>query len=117
MSGLSVIFAPLLPMAVLMALAGLAAVVLALSVWRGQRGWPLRALAALALLGAMAQPALQREETEALSDIVLLLDDRTASQSLSDRGTQTDAAIKGLEAQLATLPNVEFRKITVPDGA
>ncbi|MDV7270379.1 hypothetical protein RYZ20_05645 [Thioclava sp. A2] len=117
MSGLSVIFAPLVPMAVLLALAGLAAVVLALSVWRGQRGWPLRALAALALLGAMAQPALQREETEALSDIVLLLDDRTASQSLSDRGTQSDAAIKGLEAQLARLPNVEFRKITVPDGA
>lgn len=100
-----------------MALAGLAVAVLVLSLWRGQRGWPLRALAALALLGALAQPALQREETEPLSDIVVLLEDRTASQTLPGRGARTDAAIKGLEAQLASLPDVEFRKITLPDGA
>ncbi|RLL64372.1 hypothetical protein [Paenirhodobacter hankyongi] len=117
MSGLSVIFAPLLPWAVIAAGAGLAALLLALALWRGLRGWALRALAALALLGALAQPSLQREERTPLSDIVLLLDDRTASQTLSDRAAQTDAAVARLAAEVQALPNTELRRITVPDGA
>lgn len=117
MSGLSVIFAPLLPWAVIAAGAGLAALLLALALWRGLRGWALRALAALALLGALAQPSLQREERTPLSDIVLLIDDRTASQTLSDRAAQTDAAVARLAAGVQALPNTELRRITVPDGA
>ncbi len=117
MSGLSVIFAPLLPWAVIAAGAGLALLLLALALWRGLRGWALRALAALALLGALAQPSLQREERTPLSDIVLLLDDRTASQTLSDRAAQTDAAVARLAAEVQALPNTELRRITVPDGA
>jgi hypothetical protein len=117
MSGLSVIFAPLLPWAVIAAGAGLAALLLALALWRGLRGWALRALAALALLGALAQPSLQREERTPLSDIVLLIDDRTASQTLSDRPAQTDAAVARLAAEVQALPNTELRRITVPDGA
>lgn len=117
MSGLSVIFAPLLPWAVIAAGAGLAALLLALALWRGLRGWALRALAALALLGALAQPSLQREERTPLSDIVLLIDDRTASQTLSDRAAQTDAAVARLAAEVQALPNTELRRITVPDGA
>lgn len=117
MSGLSVIFAPLLPWAVIAAGAGLAVLLLTLALWRGLRGWALRALAALALLGALAQPSLQREERTPLSDIVLLLDDRTASQTLSDRAAQTDAAVARLAAEVQALPNTELRRITVPDGA
>ena len=117
MSGLSVIFAPLLPWQAIWIAGGLAVVLLVLALWRGLRGWALRALAALALLAAIAQPALQREETEPLSDIVVLLDDRTASQRLADRADQTDSAVAGIAAQIARLPNTELRRVTVPDGA
>lgn len=116
MSGWSVIFAPLLPWPVLAGTAGVALVLIALALWRGLRGWALRALAALALLGALAQPSFQREERTALSDIVLLLDDRSASQTLSDRAAQTDAAVARLSAEIAALPNTELRHVTVPDG-
>jgi len=116
MSGLSVIFAPLLPWPVIAVAAALAAVLIALALWRGLRGWALRALAALVLLGALAQPSLQREERTALSDIVVLLDDRTASQTLSDRPAQTDAAVVRLSAEVAALPNTELRRVTLPDA-
>lgn len=116
MSALSVIFAPLLPWQVIAVAGAMAAVLIALALWRGLRGWALRALAALVLLGALAQPSLQREERTALSDIVLLLDDRTASQTLSDRPTQTDAAVARLSAEVAALPNTELRRVTLPDA-
>ncbi|WP_295532571.1 hypothetical protein [uncultured Thioclava sp.] len=117
MSGMSVIFAPLLPWPAIWAAGGVALVLLALALWRGLRGWALRALAALVLLAAIAQPSLQREQTAPLSDIVLLIDDRSASQTLSDRAAQTDAAVANVQAQLDALPNVETRRVTVKDGA
>lgn len=117
MNGLSVIFAPLLPWPVIWVGGGVALVLLAQALWRGLRGWALRALAALVLLAAIAQPSLQREETAPLSDIVLLIDDRSASQRLSDRADQTDAAVNALQAQLAAMPNIETRRVSVHDGA
>ncbi|KEO60063.1 hypothetical protein DT23_14785, partial [Thioclava indica] len=114
---MSVIFAPLLPWPAIWAAGGVALVLLALALWRGLRGWALRALAAMVLLAAIAQPSLQREQTAPLSDIVLLVDDRSASQTLSDRAAQTDAAVANVQAQLDAMPNVETRRITVKDGA
>lgn len=116
MSGWSVIFAPLLPWPVLAGAAGLAMALVLLALWRGLSGWGLRALAAAVLLGALAQPSLQREERTALSDIVLLVEDRSASQTLSDRAAQTDAAVAKLSAEIAALPNTELRHVTLPDG-
>lgn len=117
MTGVSLIFAPLLPWGVIWAAAGLAVVALAVAVWRGLRGWALRALAALALLAALAQPAMQRETREPLSDIVLLLEDRSASQTLPGREDQTAGAVAAMERALGAMPDTEVRKVTVPDGA
>lgn len=113
---MSVIFAPLLPWALIWVGAGLAVVVLGFALWRGLKGWALRGLAALVLLAAVAQPSLQNEERRPLSDIVLLLDDRTASQGLSDRPAQTDRAVAQLAAAVGRLPNTELRRITVHDA-
>jgi len=117
MTGVSVVFAPLLPWPVLAALAFAAFVAVALALWRRLPGWALRGLALALVLGALAQPSMQREERKALSDIVLLLDDRSASQRLSDRPAQTDAAVQKIAAEITALPNTELRRATVPDGA
>ena len=116
MNGLSLAFAPLLPWPVIAGAGGLALVVLALSLWRGLRGWALRGLAALVLLAAIAQPSLQREDKAPLSDIVLMIEDQSASNRLAGREDQTKAAADGLAARLAALPNTELRRITLPDG-
>lgn len=112
-----VIFDPLVPWPVLWTLAGAALAFAAFALWRRLAGWWLRALAAAALLAAIAQPSLQREERRPLSDIVLLVVDESASQKIADRAEQTAAAVARIEAEVAALPNTELRKVTVGDGA
>lgn len=116
MNGLSVIWAPLIGMDAIRALAVLAVLAIVLAAWKRLGGWVLRALAAAVLVVALAGPMLQREARTPLSDIVFLIDDRSASQQLSDRGAQTDSAVAGLSAAVAALPNTELRRIAVPDG-
>ncbi|NBE07636.1 hypothetical protein [Paragemmobacter ruber] len=100
---------PLVPWPVLLGLAGFAAVLLVLAVWRGLSGWWLRGLTAVVVLAAIANPSLQEEERAGLSDIVLLVVDDSASQGLGDRAAQVEAAIAEVEAEVARLDNTELR--------
>ncbi len=112
----TVIFDPLIPWPLITALAVLAFAGAALALWRGLSGWALRALAALVLLVALAGPVYQVEDRAPLTDIVILLEDESASQTLSDRSDQRTAAAQTLAAEIATRANTELRRVTVPDG-
>ncbi|SHH52364.1 glutamine amidotransferase [Marivita hallyeonensis] len=112
----SIVFDPLLPWFVIATLATFAAAGIALALWRGLRGWALRALAALVVLAALAQPSYQVEDRAPLSNIVLIVEDKSASQSLGDRLDATTNASVALAAQLNTRPNTEIRRIEVGDG-
>ncbi len=112
----TVVFAPLIGWPLIWALAGAAVVLVALALWRGLSGWALRALALAALVLALANPALQEEERQNLSDIVILVVDDSASQSLGDRKAQTDAAVAAVQAEIAQMPNTELRIHHVGDG-
>ncbi len=112
----SVIFAPLVDWWLIAALGGVAVLLLAVALWRGLSGWWLRGLALAALLGALANPSLQEEERQNLSDIVILVVDESASQGLGDRRAQTEAAVASVQAEVAALPNTELRIHRVGDG-
>lgn len=112
----SVVFAPLVAPWLIYALAGAAVALVALALWRGLSGWWLRALALAALVGALANPALQEEERQNLSDIVVLVVDDSASQSLGDRRVQTEAGVAAIQAEIAQMPNTELRIHRVGDG-
>ncbi len=111
-----VILDPLVPLAVLYALAGLAAVGLVFAMWRRLVGWALRGLAAIVILGAIANPSLQREERDTLSDILVAVVDESASQRISDRPDQSGAALANLQAEVARRPNTALRVVTLGDG-
>ena len=112
----TVILDPLVPLMALYLLAALGTVVVALAVWRGLAGWWLRGLAAIAVLLAVANPSVQREDRTPLSDIVIALVDESASQAISDRPRQTADALANLQAEVARLDNTDLRVVTVPDG-
>ena len=112
----TVIFDPLLPWTWLAVLAVITLAGVTLALVRGLRGWALRGAAALVVLAALAQPSYQVEDRAPLSDIVILAEDTSASQSLPGRAEQTAQAADALEAQLAARPNTEVRRITVPDA-
>jgi hypothetical protein len=112
---MDVIFDPLLKMPLIWALTALVIVLLGFSVYRGLQGWWLRALAALVLLTALANPALQGGERDPLSDIGVRVGEESASARLSDRESQAAGAVAELSSDLASR-NIELRQVIVPDG-
>jgi hypothetical protein len=112
----TVILDPLIPMLGIYVLAALAVLAVALAVWRGLAGWWLRALAGLALLAALLNPSLLREDRAPLSDIVMVVVDESASQRIGARPDQNAAALDNLRAELDRLPNTELRLVTLGDG-
>ena len=113
----TLILDPLVPLALLIVVAAIALLGILVAVVRGLNGWALRGLAALVVLGALAGPSYQQEERAPLSDIVLMVEDQSASQRLGDRAAQTATAADALAAEITARPNTELRRITVPDGA
>ncbi|WP_028029265.1 membrane protein [Gemmobacter nectariphilus] len=112
----AVVFDPLLSWPVIWALAGLAALLLVLALWQRMTGALLRALAAVAVLAALANPSWQQEDRTPLSDIVVVVVDDSASQRIADRPAQTEAALQGLLSRIARLPATEARVVRVPDA-
>ncbi|HHX90285.1 MAG TPA: hypothetical protein GX700_11075, partial [Paracoccus sp.] len=116
LAGAQITFDPFLGWPALVALALLAALITALSLWRGLAGWWLRALGLVAVLAALANPALQSEDRAPLDDVVLILRDDTGSNRLAGRVAQSGAAQAHLEGRLAAM-GVDRRLTVVPDGA
>ncbi|MFC6636319.1 hypothetical protein GV827_02970 [Sulfitobacter sp. JBTF-M27] len=113
----SIVYDPLIPLPLLIVVAIIALIGLILAILRGLNGWPLRGLAAAVVLGALANPSFQQEDRAPLSDIVLLVEDESASGRLADRAEETADAATALAAQITARPNTELRRIAVPDGA
>ena len=105
--GISITFAPLLPLWLLAALAAAVALVGALSVWRRARGAGLR-IAVLALgLVVLLNPLVVREQRDALDDIGLLVGDRSPSQGIGERPEQTDEAVQALQEEMGDRAGLE----------
>jgi hypothetical protein len=112
----TLVFDPLLPWLLLYAVAAVAALSVAVALWRGLSGWWLRGLAAAVLLLALCNPSLQQEDRAPLSDIVLAIVDESASQRIGDRPAQTEEALANVTAEVAALPNTELRVVRLGDG-
>jgi len=110
------------PLLAPMAIAVFAALAIGAAVFalvRGLKGWLWRALAALALAGVLANPALVREQREALSDIALLIVDDSASMQIGARAGAAGAAAAALRDEAAADPSLDLVEITggrAPDG-
>ena len=112
----TILFDPMLPLTVLLIATLIAAVGIAVAIWRGLSGWALRALAAIVILAALSGPVWQQEERENLSDIAIMIVDQTASQQLANRAQKTEDAASALAKRITDLPNTELRRVDLKDG-
>jgi len=119
LSASSLVLAPLADQWILAALAIVLLAASAFAAWRGLKGWTWRALAGLALLGALANPALVREIRDPLSDILLVVRDTSASMEIGERSASAQNASTAL-ARYAdadeSLDIVEVDGGATPDG-
>ncbi len=109
MSDFNLSFAPLIPLWMLVALAAGAVLVFGLMIYAGRRGAWLRALGLALVLFALADPSLVREDRNPLKDVVAVVLDRSASQSIGDRKAQTDRAKEQIGKALDAMGGVEAR--------
>jgi hypothetical protein len=110
-SGLSLAFAPLLPWPALAALGAIALVLALMNLGAGLRGAAVRALALAAFVFALANPSISREDREMLPNVVAVVLDRSASQSLAERSSDTEAVRSALAERLEGLRDTEVRVI------
>jgi len=108
---LQIDLAPAVPWPVIAALGALALLVVLLGLWRRARGTGWRALAAIGLLGALANPSIVREERNYLDDVAVIVVDESASQKIGDRTQQAAAALAEAEKRIRALPHVELRVV------
>jgi hypothetical protein len=108
-----IVFAPLLPLWLLVPFAVLALGMLLYGFSRRAPGTLWRAVTLIALGVALANPSIVRERREALPDVALVVVDQSASQSIADRAGQSDAALVQVIERLQRLGNIDIRTITV----
>ncbi len=99
----SVVFAPLAPWTLIGIGAAIAVAVAALALSRGSPGWLLRGLAFGAILLALANPSLLREDRAPLPDIALVIIDDSASQTIDGRAEATSEAAEALLQRIEAL--------------
>lgn len=111
MTELSLSFTPLLPGWALAVLGAIALGLIALSLFARGRESFLRAFGLGLLLLAMTGPALVREDHNPLRQVVAIVVDKSASQTIGERPAQTEKARAELEKNLNALGNIEVRVI------
>lgn len=101
--------APLLDIPLLQGIAVLCLASLVLFALFRLRGTVWRGIVMMLVLLALLAPQFTDRESEKLSDIILVLVDRSASQRIANRTEQTDAAIADIQERFADDPSVELR--------
>ncbi|MGI9508689.1 MAG: hypothetical protein ACR2QJ_04990 [Geminicoccaceae bacterium] len=112
-AAVSLIFSPLLPIWLLVALAVAVLAMTGLGIWRRAKGTLFRAAMLLLGLLALINPVAIEEEREAIDDVVLLVTDRSPSQAIGERPDQVDAAFGGLRERLKALPDTTLVEAVV----
>ncbi len=109
-------FVPTLPWPLLAGLAALCVMALAPALWRRARGSLLRVLCFAVVLLWLAGPRLVQETRDPLSDIAVMVVDKTDSMAVANRSALVDAAAAKLTAETGQIPGLELRTVTVPEA-
>lgn len=107
----SVSFAPLLPWAVIGAFSAFAALLTAIAFRKRATGAGWRGAALAIAIGALANPTLNTENRDLLTDVVAVVVDRSPSQRIGTRQERTDQTLRVVRERLQRLSNVEVRMI------
>jgi hypothetical protein len=107
--GFDLNFLPVIGWPLFWAACAIAIVMAAALFYLNRRGWPLRVAGLALILAALANPILNTDERDQLTDIVAVIIDESASQTIGNRRQQSDDALKDVEQSIAALGNAEMR--------
>ena len=105
-------FSPLLPIWLIATFGAIAAGLVAYALIKRVRGGWVRAVAVAALVIALMNPIVLREDREPLATVVALVTDESGSQTIDGRDETTAAAREALAESLAEFQEIELRDIS-----
>jgi len=108
-------FDPLLPLGIIVALLALPTVIILTNLIMRRRASLLRLLALVAFALALMQPVMINQEREPTQATVVVIVDRSQSQKIGNRTSQTNEALAQLKAVFAALPQFDIRIVEI-DG-
>ena len=111
MSAYDIAFAPLVPWWAIIAVAVLALLLSAFSLWRRARGSVWRLLAFALLVLGLARPMWLEEQWRPHPDVVVALIDESPSQEIGERQAVRDGAVEAMRQAVEELPNLEWREV------
>ncbi|MCB1476148.1 MAG: hypothetical protein H6883_09635 [Rhodobiaceae bacterium] len=115
----TIAFQPLLPLAILVGAAVLAAIAIVLMLLGKGPAPVLRAFALVLVVLALANPVLRQEERDPLPGVALIVTDTSASQHIDGRDLASEEARAQLEEKLRAIPGLDVRSVEAgdtPDG-
>ena len=105
----TITFTPMMPTSLIFLMLTAAIGLIGYGLFRGARGVLLRTLPILALLIAISDPKLMRENRTPLKDVAVVVVDESASQQLGKRQQRTDTVLDGLRKNLKDAKDLEVR--------
>ncbi|MDG2043582.1 MAG: hypothetical protein P8J78_03150 [Maricaulis sp.] len=109
-------FAPLIPMAYIAGLTGMALIAIGIGAFQRLSGWLWRSLAALAMALLLANPSLVEEQRDPLADIVVLVTDTSASMDVGDRTEASQTMAQALRDQTESDPLLDIVEVETTDN-
>ncbi|MGE0563610.1 MAG: hypothetical protein AB7O50_03765 [Pseudolabrys sp.] len=115
---LGISFAPLVPLYLIWAACGVAAVLALMLFAARSRGAWVRATALALMVLALANPSFTREDREPIPSVVAVVVDKSPSQEFGNRARETEAARAALTERLGRINGLEVRVVEAsqPDG-
>ncbi len=113
----SIEFLPFVPVPYLVGATIIALLIALVLIWRGRRGALLRAASLALLIVALANPNFKEEEREPLSNIAVVVVDKSASQRIAGREQRTAAIRTELAKRFGSLDHLEVRWVESSGGA
>lgn len=110
---MSLSVAPLIPLWLVLTLAGTGLAIALATIIARRRGGFLRLGATILMALALLNPSMVREEREKLKDVAVILVDRSGSQNLSIRAGQTDALKAEIANSLGRNNDLELRIVDI----
>jgi hypothetical protein len=110
-------FAPVIPFELLVAIAAVAALITLYALYMRARGALARALAFAILIFALAGPLLVKEQHAPLTDVAVIVTDRSQSMAIGNRARQAEAARAQVKRLLAQQPGLVVRETSITTTA
>lgn len=108
-----IVYSPLVSEYILIALLIVSLAITFLMLLRRVKGALLRGLAFLMIVAALANPSLRQEQRDPLSNIVLIVSDKSPSQIVAKRKELVDLATSKLSDSLKKIPNLETDFVSI----